>query len=120
MSKLRNLVRSDVVFSFSVEQEDRRPDFQTGDPSYKEQDDKLEAEVMERLNQGDVWAWAYVKVTARWGDFSASDGLGGCSFKDEAEFTSDGHLAELENEALCILNDTLESVYHKLSLLVVC
>ena len=118
--KLRPLTRSDVSFSFTGEvmEEDTRPDFQSGDPEYKEEDDRLELEALERLAKGDVWAWACVKVTAQWGSFSASTYLGGCSYKDEEEFISSGELASLEDDVLYKLNDTLESIFHRLSTLV--
>ena len=116
--KLRPLTREEVTFSLEVMEEDIRPDFQSGDPEYKELDDRLELEAIERLSRGDVWAWACVNVMAHWGSFSASTYLGGCSYKDEAEFRSCGELASLENDALSKLNDTLESIFHRLSLLV--
>lgn len=116
--KLRPLDHEEVTFSLEVRAEDIRPDFQSGDPEYKEEDDRLELEALERLSRGDVWAWACVKVTAQWGSFSASTYLGGCSYKDEAEFRSCGELASLEEESLSKLNYTLESVFHRLSTLV--
>ena len=116
--KLRPLTCEEVTFSLEAMEDDSRPDFQSGDPAYKEEDDRLELDAMERLSQGDVWAWACVKVTAQWGDYTAKVYLGGCSYTNEAEFRSCGELWALEEEALDKLNDSLGRIYSRLSSLV--
>lgn len=68
-------------------------------------DREVEDEILERLDRGDVWAWASVKVTATlWGPkndklLTASVYLGGCSYKDEADFRADGYFADMAKEA---------------------
>ena len=53
-------------------------------------DDKLDREtedaILARLADGDVWAWAYVTVTATLDGFTGTDHLGGCSYENEAAF----------------------------------
>jgi hypothetical protein len=116
-SKLRPLTASEVQFELSINPEDSAPDFQCGDPEYKELDDAEEARARARLDRGDYWAWCYVTVTARWGSFSATASLGGCSYADEAEFDRCGYKGELESEALARLNEVLESIYNRISTL---
>lgn len=54
-------------------------------------DDKAcEDQIILRLNQGDIWAWASVKVTARWNGLEGIDYLGGCSYRDEKDFKQPG------------------------------
>ena len=55
----------------------------SGDDAY---DKKVEDEILERLDNGDVWAWAVVEVRAGYGDLSASDYLGACSYESEKDF----------------------------------
>ena len=54
------------------------------------EDKRVEDEIFERLNSGDVWAWASVHVTATFGKFVGHDYLGGCCYKDESDFCQDG------------------------------
>jgi len=58
-------------------------------------DKEVEDEILERLETGDLWAWCTVKVTAEWEAedgriFSGEDYLGGCSYRDEEDFTEPG------------------------------
>ena len=50
------------------------------------EDAELEDAILDDLESGNEWAWAYVKVSASWAGFTGSDGLGGCSYKSEADF----------------------------------
>lgn len=42
--------------------------------------------IRSQLDRGNVWAWAWVKVTARYGEFEGSAGIGCCSFESESDF----------------------------------
>lgn len=63
----------------------------SGDPDV---DRKCEDEIIARLDQGDVWAWASVCVIARFDhegqQYEGRDYLGACSYKDAADFTKPG------------------------------
>lgn len=49
-----------------------------------------------RLRAGNEWAWFYAIVTAKRGDWTATDTLGACSYEDEAHFvTADGYFADM-------------------------
>lgn len=67
-------------------------------------DRELEDEILARLDRGDLWAWCSVRVKAIApdGSIGCSSWLGGCSYKDEADFRNDGgegYFTDLCNEA---------------------
>lgn len=70
----------------------------SGDPvADREYEDRLIA----RLNDGDIWAWCVVTVTASWNGVSASDSLGGNSYDGEDDFCQEGgYYSDMVNEAL--------------------
>jgi hypothetical protein len=80
----------------------------SGDDAF---DKEVEDSIIARLDDGDVWAWASVDVCAKLKDFEGFEGhayLGGCSYKDEADFsTDDGYLPQMKEEALEDLKATL-------------
>jgi len=49
-------------------------------------DKACEDEIIRRLHNGEVWAWAVVEVVAECEGFEGHDYLGGCSYKDEKGF----------------------------------
>lgn len=57
-------------------------------------DRECEEAIIRRLNNGDVWAWAFVRVTAQaivnGVLYTGEDCLGGCSYKNEADFKQPG------------------------------
>jgi len=107
--QLRALLSSDVTFELTVEQDDipvKGNALASGDDLA---DRECENEILHRLDQGDVWAWAHVTVTARWKGWSASDSLGACSYASEQDFRGDAYFADLKSEALASLNETLQA-----------
>jgi hypothetical protein len=67
-------------------------------------DKACEDEIIRRLEQGDVWAWASVNVRAIWRGFQGNDYLGGCSYKNEDDFTQPGgYYDDMKEEALADL-----------------
>lgn len=77
---------AEVSIALEVEQEwmDVRGNAMATDEP--ELDKQYEDEIIARLDSGDVWAWASVIVKATWGPLEGTDSLGGCSYKDEADF----------------------------------
>lgn len=69
-----------------------------------EQDKAAEDEIIARLDNGDVWAWASVRVTVShpaWPEIEGVDHLGACSYRDEADFTTpDGYYPDMVSQAL--------------------
>lgn len=70
-----------------------------------ELDRQLEAELIERSNSGDTWAWCCVRVHASIGGVEASSSwLGACSYEDEKNFReSGGYFDDMKQEALAAL-----------------
>ena len=64
-------------------------------------DRQVEDDILARLDNGDIWAWASVKVTATWRGFEGHDYLGGCSYEDEDDFVKrSGFYEDMKGEAL--------------------
>ncbi len=84
----------------------------SGDDAF---DRKVERAIIERVEQGDVWAWAMVTVTVSWGPFSASDHLGCCSYADEEDFRQPrGYFDDMVAEAVTELNKVALDAYRRL------
>lgn len=79
-----------------------------------ELDRKVEDELIERVGNGDVWAWASVKVTASIPgiDLEGVDYLGGCSYRDEEDFKQDGYYEDMKAQALEDLEKQIQAVFN--------
>lgn len=98
-------VRYSVIAEYETDVEVRGNAQVSGDD---ESDRATEREIIERLERGDVWAWACVKVVASWGGFTGeSSWLGGCTYEDEESFREDAYFTDLKQEALEALQATL-------------
>ena len=62
-------------------------------------DKKIEDEIIERLDNGDTWAWCSVCVVAEAGGVEGRAYLGACSYKDEADFRAGGYYEQMQAEA---------------------
>lgn len=75
-----------------------------------EEDRKAEQEVARRLDAGDVWAWALVRVVAKFDGFEGDDYLGGCNYASEEDFrTPGGYFDDMRRTAVEALAQALES-----------
>jgi hypothetical protein len=83
----------------------------SGDPAY---DAEVEDSIIARCNAGDVWAWACVKVTARYDGIDCVEGvdyLGCCSYASEADFMQPGgYFDDMKAVALADLADKLDAI----------
>lgn len=76
-------------------------------------DKEVEDEILARLEY-DLWAWCCVEVRAtieipeQGIKVSGSDYLGGCSYKNEADFRSGGYFEDMVEEAVRALADEIE------------
>lgn len=75
-----------------------------------ELDRKVEDEILDRLDSGDVWAWASVEVRATHEGLSGSDYLGCCCYRDEEDFKSGGYYEDMVREACSNLADQIAAV----------
>jgi hypothetical protein len=103
MIKLRKLTAAEVTFEVTTEHEvcSVEGHFATDEP---ELDRKLEAEIIERLNNGDDSAWCCVVVHARWNGYEGWDCLGGCSLDDNYTLETVVEEHGMREEALDHLN----------------
>ena len=88
----------EVTFSLTARYDDMiEPDFDLGD---EELNREIRDGIEKRLEYGDIWAWASVKVSASFGGLTGNAYLGGCNYEDEADFRANGHLKDMLEEAL--------------------
>lgn len=115
---IRDLREDEVTFEVTAEQDDlsvRGNALASGDD---DEDRKCEDEILRRLDQGDVWAWASVRVTARWNGYEGHNYLGACCYRDEEDFITCGdYYEDMKREALRDLNETLRANAEKLEAL---
>ena len=96
-----------VEFRVEAEQDDmsvRGNALASGDD---EQDKEAEEEILQRLDRGDVWAWASVHVIAEYEGFRGDAYLGGCNYKDERDFMKDAYYEDMKSEAYDDLLDKM-------------
>lgn len=119
---MRPLTESDVIFNVLAEPCDipiRGNALASGD---NETDRAHEDAIMAELQDGNVWAWTTVRVTAivpdiREGDYDDIVGetfLGGCNYANAEEFMQSDYFAEMKAEALRDLNEQLAAILHYL------
>lgn len=108
-----------IEYTLEVEQDDipvRGNAFSSGDDA---EDRRVEDEILARLDDGDVWAWASVCVVARAGSVEGRAYLGGCSYRDEKEFCQPGgYYAQLKAEALADLERKVAEAAREINSLV--
>jgi len=84
----------------------------SGDESF---DREVEHNILCRLQQDDVWAWAAVTVIVAWGSFEGRAYLGCCSYADENDFKqTGGYFDDIVAEALDELNRTISETYQQI------
>jgi hypothetical protein len=107
---IRKLDPNEVTFSIDVQLDDtpfHGNAIASGDAYF---DKQVENEIIRRLNKGDIWAWACVKVTAEWNGFCGSDILGGCNYESEADFLADSYYEQMKACALADLQNNIENI----------
>jgi hypothetical protein len=70
-------------------------------------DQWVENQIIEALENANIWAWCIVTVTAAWSGWKGVDILGGCSYKDEDDFIRAGQWDEMRRIAY---HDLLEKL----------
>jgi hypothetical protein len=112
---VRPLTAREVTFAVEPQPEDipvRGNAMASGDDKV---DKEYEDEILERLDNDDIWAWCHVVVTARWNGFEGTAGLGGCCYEDERDFRKNScYFSDLCEEALDDLNRTVADHAHRL------
>ena len=88
-----------IRYQIEIEQDDisvRGNAIASGD---KATDKAVEDEIIERLDNGDTWAWCSVCVVAEAGGVEGRAYLGACSYKDEEDFRRGGYYEQMQEEA---------------------
>lgn len=118
-AKLLTLKPSDVTFTITLEQDDipvRGNAMCSDDPHF---DKQVEDEILDRLSSGDVSAWCYIQVKARWNGYTGVASIGGCCLGPcegpEATVAEYG----LEADALNDLNANIAVAWEQLQALAV-
>jgi len=110
---IRELTEDDVEFEVEClpEHEHPRGLFCSGD---EEWDRQTVAQILQDMEWNE-WAWCVAKVTAKWGEFEASEYLGCCSYESKKDFMSPGgYYDDMKHEALRELNIKIRSNYERL------
>ena len=64
------------------------------------EDERAAVEIEGQLDSGNDWAWCAVEVRAEWKGLESSDYLGGCSYRNEADFKISGYYDDMKDAAL--------------------
>ena len=110
---IRELTEEDVEFEVEClpEHEHPRGYLASGDDEF---DRQMVKQIIQDMEWNE-WAWCVAKVTAKWGDFEASDYLGCCSYESKEDFMSPGgYYDDMKHEALRELNIKIRSKYERL------
>lgn len=104
--------KNKIEFRIEVQQDDievRGNALASGDDA---EDKRCEDAIIERLNSGDVWAWACVRVVAfiPGVDLTGDAYLGACCYADEEDFKRDGYYRDMCGEAKTELLKKIEDV----------
>jgi hypothetical protein len=85
----------DIEYRLYADQDDLQVRGNASASGDDDDDKAYEDEIIERLDAGDIWAWATVKVEAVLDidgeEIIGEDYLGACSYADYADFIKPGH-----------------------------
>lgn len=107
---MKPLTNKDVVFTIHADYEDipvRGNAIASDDPAF---DKQVEEEILDRLDNGDVWAWASVEVRGTYKGLKSSTYLGCCSYENEEAFRNDGYYEDMCAEVLADLNQKVSEI----------
>lgn len=112
--KPRKLKIEDVTVTLRAEPEEIpiKGSFATGDDAG---DRAIEQDIQQRLKNDDEWAWFCAAVEVRWGDYSATEYLGCCSYDSEQDFRASDYFDDMVNAALDELNNQVQEAYADLA-----
>lgn len=74
------------------------------------EDKEAEDLTLERLDRGDIWAWALVCVKGTFKGLEYETYLGGCNYRDELDFKSCGYYADMVAEVVDQLYANYEEI----------
>jgi len=99
---MKRLTEADVKFTIEIEPEEIDIAMDIDDENKK---------IVKRLELGDIWAWASVKITAHWHGLEGIEYLGCCSYEDEEDFKKNsGYYEDMKKQALEDLQNRLNDI----------
>jgi len=105
---MKSLTANDIKIEVIAEYDDSSIRGNCSCSGDDELDKNTEDELIERINEGDVWAWALVSVKGTYKGLEATDYLGQCSYKDEQDFVENsGYYEDMVASVLQTLQDQL-------------
>lgn len=107
---MKRIKRQDCTITVTAEQDHipvRGNAMASGDDAV---DSEVEDEIIERLNNGDVWAWALVTVTVEFESLKAAESVGGCSYENEEDFKKNGGYDDMVDICLAELNKKAQKI----------
>lgn len=106
----RKIPISEITWSLEAELEDQPVHGNAIDSGDPEIDRQVEESILKQINNGDVWAWAFVRLTGEWNGLAAFECLGCCAYKDEADFKADGYYEDMQHAVLEAIQAQAERV----------
>jgi hypothetical protein len=73
-------------------------------------DKEVEETVIRQLENGNVWAWCIIEVTAEYKGYTGVDYLGGCSYRSRADFEKDAYCKDMKRQAFEALLLSLQAL----------
>lgn len=68
-------------------------------------DKEQEDQILKAIDDGNDWAWCWIRVTGEWHGLKAEACISCCSYESEAQFKELGGYGELQHEVLRELED---------------
>ncbi len=106
---MKQLTLDDITWTLAAEQDSlpiRGYCMVSGDD---ELDEQVARDIEKRLEYTE-WAWALVSVVGEWEGIEATAYLGGCSYKDEADFRSCDYFESMQAECLAEIHDKAKRI----------
>lgn len=110
---MKTLKLSDLKIELIIKQDDipvHGNAIASGDDLY---DKEVEDEILNRLENGDYWAWCSVEVRATYKGLAASDYLGACSYANEQDFKEGGYYTDMCDNVLADIQEQLNELCGK-------
>jgi hypothetical protein len=114
--QIKKLTVRDLTINVIASEEDipvRGNAIASGDEAF---DREVENKLIKRLEDGDIWAWCSVEVECSYKGLTASEYLGGCSYKSEKDFIKNsGYYTDMVQTCLEDIQSQLEALVNEVT-----
>src|SRR5688572_8056487 len=67
--------------------------------------------IRDQLDSGNLWAWCWVSLEARWNGLTSRESLGGCSYKSREDFIANSmYYDDMRAECIRQLNEQAQAI----------